>query len=315
MPPAPLPPHAGPARGRSAGHPYLFLTLALLACFALVVAIIVGLDSGWFGVSVGLDQGSPVHGHAARLFRLCFPPALAVALLALVGLRRVLRDLFPGAPRVASVAVSLAALAYALFLAHGFAADAPHFSQLGLGYSLTALPWAVSIALFGIAARLRLLLPRCVLRALAALLALAVLALVLAEWYLCGPLHQRFRVATVGTPPRTVVLSYAWSGWKGGLYDIRLYVRDAPDAPWEAWLADFWGWPSGSGTSVEFSFDGIPLLSDRYGNGFVLRRPADRPEPDGKFLPWPIPPGDQTYPSTLSPAELHAIHQTLCRQP
>jgi hypothetical protein len=278
------------------------------------VAITVGLDSGWFWVSVGLDQGSPIQGPASRLFLLCFPPALAVALLALAGLRRVLRDLFPGAPRVASVAVSLAALVYVLFLAHGFAADAPHFSQRVLGYSLTALPWAVSLALFGIAARLRPLLLRCAIRALAVLLALAVLALVLAEWYLCGPLRQRFRVDAVGTPPRTVVLSYAWSGWKGGLYDIRLYVRDAPGAPWEAWLNDFW-FPSGSGNSVEFSFDGIPLLSDRYGNGFVLRRPADRPEPDGKFLPWPIPPGDQTYPATLSPAELHAIHQTLCRQP
>jgi hypothetical protein len=276
-------------------HPYIALSGALLSCFAVFMCLDLASVFKWFEVSSAL----------------CLPLAFAVAGLALAGLRRVLLDLFPDAPRTASRALILAAFAFVFFLGYGCAMDASHFFRQFFGCSIYALPWALCIALFGIALRLRRRLPRCLLRTLAALLALATLADLLHDWYQRSPLAERYRVTTVGDPPKTVVLSHAWCGWDDGPCDLRLFVRDDDSSRWwNAWVVGNWPYSSFDDIAVVFSPDGAPQARDAQ-----QTQRACRPEELGTSCVGPITygaDGPSTFPPDFSPANLHAAHKLLC---
>ncbi len=280
-------------------HYHLAVLLALFAAVLVLLTV-----SGFLHI----ERSSSVL--FAGLYML---PSLAVAALGFFCLRRAVRDL---APRAATPAVLVAVLAYSAILFHGILADAPGFALILTTFSvLSAMAWSICIVLLGTAARLsRDKRPLALLLRVPALFfAAAPVVGLLWWWYVCAPFHASHRVETVGDPPRTVVLSDAWIGWNPGICDLRLYVRSAPDAPWDAWLAS--PWPHFlANTAVEFTPDGTPRVFLRRGSDYEpdICRPADLP-PDSKGPIWPAPPGTMTYPADLTPADLHSLHQSLCR--
>lgn len=287
-----------------ARHPYALRAIGLLLAVAAIMVF--ALFSEVEITPAATDDGSytfNVVRTAPEVAARCLVSFL-VGLISLSTLHLVLADLFRSrvVPRAVTIA---AAVLWIAFLAYGFATDATSFVWFASAASqLAALVWAPCVALFGAAAWLRGKGRRAavvILRILAGMGTATGLALVLFAWFSSAPWQASMETGNpLGPDPdRDIVQSLAWCGWDRW-FDMRLYTRRA-DGDWDAWILR-WGFPPRERLVVEFDGNRPKVLAIGAGRYVEPEHPApDAPEEEGLAV----------YPGTLTPADLHTLHQSL----